>query len=101
MLQTDPLVASGWPTSPAAVRTVEPTASRPTALRKGAAEWFARRHSLGVEAVIVVALYIIYDSSRGLVRGGRGAALSPARSVVAWEPAGSPDIQQGGKTVDG
>jgi hypothetical protein len=101
MLQTDHLVASGWPTSPAAVRTVEPTASRPTALRKGAAEWFARRHSLGVEAVIVVALYIIYDSSRGLVGGGRGAAFSHARSVMSWERAASLNIEHGVQTLAG
>jgi membrane-associated phospholipid phosphatase len=47
----------------------------------------------------VVALYIVYDSSRGLVGGGRGAAFSHARSVVSWERATSLNLERGVQTL--
>jgi membrane-associated phospholipid phosphatase len=42
---------------------------------------------------MVVALYIVYDASRGLVGGGRAAAFSHARSVLSWERAASLNLE--------
>jgi hypothetical protein len=44
-----------------------------------------RRHSIAVEIVIMVCLYFVYDSGRGLVVGGSARAYSDARSVAHLE----------------
>jgi membrane-associated phospholipid phosphatase len=49
----------------------------------------------------VVAFYIIYDSSRGLVGGGRSAALSHAQLVMSWERATSMTLERGIQAVVG
>src|SRR5581483_5855134 len=46
-----------------------------------------RRRSTRVEVLVVVAAYLVYDSSRGLVGGGRAGALAHARSVWSAERA--------------
>jgi hypothetical protein len=43
------------------------------------------RHSLPVEMVVVVGLYLIYDGSRGLVSGGRSIAVRHAHDIVSLE----------------
>ena len=43
------------------------------------------RRSPQVEALVVVLAYLVYDSSRGLVAGGRGIALAHARTVWSAE----------------
>jgi membrane-associated phospholipid phosphatase len=47
--------------------------------------WVARRHGLGVELVVVVAVYLVYDASRGLVGGGSALAVHHAHQVVSME----------------
>ncbi|HEX4864554.1 MAG TPA: phosphatase PAP2 family protein [Acidimicrobiales bacterium] len=49
------------------------------------ASWLARRHSLATEMAVVVAFYLLYDSSRGLVGSGQSAAISHAHMVVSFE----------------
>jgi hypothetical protein len=47
--------------------------------------WLAERHSLGAEAVLVVGLYFVYETSRGLAAGGPGVALHHARMIASLE----------------
>jgi hypothetical protein len=47
--------------------------------------WLADRHSLGAEAVLVVGLYAVYETSRGLAAGGPVVALHHARMVASLE----------------
>lgn len=62
---------------------------------RGPASWLSRRHSLGIEAAAVVALYVVYDASRGLVGGGRTAAMKHAQMVTSWEQGASVGIEHG------
>lgn len=73
---------------PAEARAAVPHSSRrphgaPPAARL--AGWFARRHSLPAELAIVVVLYCVYDTSRGLVAGGARLAIAHAQSLYAFE----------------
>lgn len=45
----------------------------------------AERHSLVVEATGVLALYALYEATRGLIAGDRGAALRHAHDVASLE----------------
>lgn len=54
-------------------------------MSRARSEWLAERHSLGVEAALVVGLYAVYETSRGLVAGGSGVALHHARMVASLE----------------
>jgi hypothetical protein len=45
----------------------------------------AERHSLVVEAAGVLALYALYEATRGLIAGDRAAALRHARDVASLE----------------
>ena len=47
--------------------------------------WLTERHSLGVEAAVVLVLYALYETSRGLVVGDRAAAVRHAREVASLE----------------
>ena len=47
--------------------------------------WLAVRHSLSAELLVVVALYALYESTRGLVAGRRDIALRHAGDVVSIE----------------
>ena len=47
--------------------------------------WLAVRHSLSAEVLIVVGLYALYESTRGVVAGRRDIALRHADDVVALE----------------
>jgi hypothetical protein len=47
--------------------------------------WLTVRHSLRAEAVVVLALYGVYEVTRGLVVGDAGAAVRHARELVALE----------------
>ncbi len=47
--------------------------------------WLARRHSLAVEAFVVVLLYMLSETSRGLVAGTRAAAVHHAHEVASLE----------------
>ena len=49
--------------------------------------WLATRHGLAAEAALVVALYAVYQTVRGLVAGSRDEALRHARDVVSVEQA--------------
>jgi hypothetical protein len=54
-----------------------------------------------VEAALVIALYVVYDASRGLVGGGRSAAIAHARTVVSWEQGASLGIERGVQRLAG
>jgi hypothetical protein len=54
-------------------------------MRRPAFGWLAERHSLGAEAALVVGLYALYQTSRGLVVGDPSAAFHHARSIVSLE----------------
>lgn len=47
--------------------------------------WLAERHSLGAEAVLVVGLYAVYETTRGLAAGGPAVALHHARMIASLE----------------
>ena len=47
--------------------------------------WLAERHSLGAEAVLVVGLYGVYETTRGLAAGGPAVALHHARMIASLE----------------
>jgi hypothetical protein len=48
-------------------------------------DWLSVRHSLRAEAVAVLALYGIYESSRGLAASNAGVAVRHAEDVVSLE----------------
>jgi len=47
--------------------------------------WLAARHSLRVEAALVLGFYAMYEATRGLVAGSRQEALNHGRAVVRLE----------------
>jgi PAP2 superfamily len=47
--------------------------------------WLSLRHSLGTEALLVLALYGLYELARGLVVGDTSEAVQHARDLVALE----------------
>jgi len=59
--------------------------SRRPSLARSARALLSTRHSLRVEAVIVLGFYALYEVSRGLVVGDEQAAVQHARAVVALE----------------
>ena len=59
---------------------MENPATRP--VRRG---WLAERHSLGVEALAVLLLYAVYETSRGLIAGDETTAVDHARGVASLE----------------
>lgn len=67
----------------------------------GPRRWLGRRHSLGIETAVLVALYIVYDASRGLVGGRRTAALAHAQMVASWEQGASVGIERGVQRLAG
>src|SRR5258708_6803824 len=67
----------------------------------GPRPWLGRRHSLRVEAALVIPLYVVYDASRGLVGGGRSAAIADSRTVVSWEQGASLGIERGVQRLAG
>jgi membrane-associated phospholipid phosphatase len=57
--------------------------------------WWARRHGLGVELLLVVAVYVAYDTSRGLVAGGARLAVEHGRAIERLEAIAHVDIERG------
>jgi hypothetical protein len=55
------------------------------ARRRSVLGWLAERHSLPGELVAVIALYGVYETSRGLVAGDSATAVRHARSIAALE----------------
>lgn len=53
--------------------------------RRSLLGWLAERHSLGVEAAVVLLLYGLYETSRGLVAGDPAAAVQHARTIASLE----------------
>ena len=53
--------------------------------RRSVLGWLAKRHSLPVELVAVVALYGVYETSRGLVAGDSATAVRHARAIASLE----------------
>lgn len=53
--------------------------------RRELCSWLTRRHSLGVEAALVVALYLAYDVARGLAANDADVAVAHARMVASLE----------------
>jgi hypothetical protein len=49
------------------------------------ASWLAERHSLAGEAVGILALYALYETTRGLIAGDRAAAVQHAHAVASLE----------------
>jgi hypothetical protein len=43
------------------------------------------RHSLGIEALAIVAIYLVYEGGRGLTGGGLEAAVEHAHSIASLE----------------
>jgi hypothetical protein len=52
---------------------------------RGPLVWIAERHSLGVEALGVLALYGLYEATRGLIVGDRASAVRHAHDVASLE----------------
>lgn len=67
--------------------------------------WFATRHSLTVEAAIVVVFYALYEAARGVVAGDRSSAVHRAHQIVDLERAvhvfGEPSVQRFASDVPG
>jgi hypothetical protein len=67
--------------------------------------WLSVRHSLGVEALLVLGLYGAYELARGLVVGNAAEAESHARRVVALERSlhvfGEADVQHAAHALPG
>jgi hypothetical protein len=53
--------------------------------RTTAAAWLARRQRLRVELALVVALYVVYDTSRGVVATGKSVAVAHAHVIYGLE----------------
>ena len=47
--------------------------------------WLRERHSLAAEAGVIVLLYALYETSRGLVAGDRAGAVHHAHTIAAVE----------------
>ena len=47
--------------------------------------WLRERHSLAAEAGVIVLLYALYETSRGLVAGDRAGAVHHAHTIAAIE----------------
>jgi hypothetical protein len=54
-------------------------------MRASPARWLAERHSLAVEAGVVVGLYALYETSRGVAAGNPAAAVHHAQMVASLE----------------
>ena len=67
--------------------------------------WLAVRHSLRVEAAVVVGLYAAYETCRGLVAGDGHVAVRHARAVVGLERTlnvfGELRVQEAARSVPG
>lgn len=68
-------------------------------------DWPTRRHSLGWELVCVLALYALYEATRGVVVGDSAAAVDHARSIATLERSlhvfAEDDIQSAARFVPG
>jgi membrane-associated phospholipid phosphatase len=60
-------------------------ARRQVGLGNRARRWLSVPHSLLVEAAVLVAVYVAYDSSRGLAGVGKTTAIRHARTIAAAE----------------
>jgi len=49
------------------------------------ARWLAERHSLAAELALVLGLYALYQTTRGVVAGDRTVAVDHARTIAALE----------------
>jgi hypothetical protein len=49
--------------------------------------WLGERHSLAAELAVVLGLYALYETTRGLVVGDRASAVDHARQIAAVERA--------------
>ena len=58
--------------------------------------WFSQRHSLRTEILTVVAIYLVYEVSRGIAVGDPGVALRHAREVAELERSWSIFVQHRG-----
>jgi PAP2 superfamily len=67
--------------------------------------WLAERHSLGAEAVLVLGLYVVYETSRGLAAGGPAVAVHHAQMIASLERAlhifVESNVQAAARTVPG
>jgi PAP2 superfamily len=54
-------------------------------VRRSAGAWLGARHSLAGELAAVLALYAVYETTRGLVAGDRAAAVGHARTIASIE----------------
>lgn len=68
-------------------------------------DWLAARHSLRVEAALVVVLYAVYEATRGLVAGNPSVALQHARLIASYERSAhvfvEADVQHAAQAVPG
>lgn len=73
------------------------TANRIGLRRRATTGWLADRHPPRVEAALILGFYALYEASRGVVAGGRDAAVDHARTVASLERTlhafGEPRIQ--------
>ena len=67
--------------------------------------WLAERHSLPVELVAVVMLYVFYETSRGLVAGDAATAVQHGREIASLERSlhvfGEVHVQDAARAVPG
>jgi PAP2 superfamily len=66
-------------------RTVDLPRHRVDSRARSARAWLSTRHSLRIEAIVVLAFYAVYEASRALVAGEEQIAIRHAHSVVALE----------------
>jgi PAP2 superfamily len=57
--------------------------------------WLSARHSLRVEAIVVLALFGVYELCRGVVAGGSAEALRHAHELVALERSAGLFVEKG------
>ena len=67
--------------------------------------WLAERHSLPVELIAVVMLYVFYETSRGLVAGDAATAVQHGREIASLERSlhvfGEAHVQDAARAVPG
>jgi hypothetical protein len=69
----------------APAKTLAEPARRTPTNGRGLVGWLALRHSLRVEAAVVLVLYGLYETSRGLVAGDPAPAVRHARTIASLE----------------
>ncbi|HZT15599.1 MAG TPA: DHA2 family efflux MFS transporter permease subunit [Gaiellaceae bacterium] len=74
-------------------------------VRRAVLRWPAERHALAAELAVVLGLYALYETTRGLVAGDRAGAVDHARTIASLERAlhvfAEPHVQAAARDVPG